>query len=75
MFKSIQTKIILILILISLVMIIGTGIFYIGTLEKSKKNIVEQEVIQKDIDNTKTVLIIVSTSFAVIRYSCNNIFF
>ena len=75
MFKSIQIKIILILIIISLLMIIGTGMLYISSLEKTKEKIQEQEIIQKNIDNTKTVLIIVASSFAIMRNSYNNIFF
>ena len=74
MFKSIHTKIILILIVISLVMIIGTGLFYISRLEKSKQNIEEHEVINENIEKTKTILIIVSVSYLAIRSSSCNIF-
>ena len=58
MFKSIQIKIILILIIISLLMIVVMGLLYISSLEKTKENVQEQEVIESNIDNTKTVLII-----------------
>lgn len=75
MFKSIQIKIILILIIVSLLMIIGTGFIYISSLEKTKEAVEEKEVIQSNIDNTKTVLIIVSSSFLIMRSSHSDIFF
>ncbi len=74
MFKSIQTKIILILVAISLVMIIGTGLFYISRLEETKKTVEEQELINENIEKTKTILIIVSVSYLAIRNSSNNFF-
>ncbi len=74
MFKSIQIKIILILIAISLIMIIGTGMLYIKSLEETKENIQEQEIIQEEIENAKTTVLIVSISFTLIR-SDNNYFF
>ena len=75
MFKSIQTKIILILIIISLIMIIGTGFFYISTLEKTKQTVQEQELIEKNIETTKKIIIISSASFTVIRYYDSHFFF
>jgi hypothetical protein len=74
MFKSIQTKIILILVAISLVMIIGTGLFYISRLEETKKTVEEQELINENIEKTKTILLIVSVSYLAIRNSSNNFF-
>ena len=66
MFRSIQIKIILIIMLISLIMIAGTGVFYISNLESAKQNIKEQEVIQEKIQDTQRVLIIVTISFIII---------
>ena len=75
MFKSIQTKIIIILIVISLIMMIGTGLFYISSLEKTKENVKEQRQIEDNIERTKTTIIIVSVSYAIIRNCCNCVFF
>jgi uncharacterized membrane protein YwzB len=74
MFKSIQTKIILILVAISLVMIIGTGLFYISRLEEARGSVEEQELINEDIEKTKTILIIVSVSYLAIRNCSYNFF-
>ncbi len=75
MFKSIQTKIILILIIISLIMIVGTGMFYISLLESNKNVGQETEQIETNIQNAKTILVIVSVSFSIIRSSSNILFF
>jgi two-component system sensor histidine kinase VicK len=66
MFKSVQMKIILIIMVISLIMILGLGTLFIVNLEKTKLIVQEQNVIEEQIQNTKAILTIIATAFVII---------
>ncbi len=66
MFKNIQIKIILVLVIVGIVVISGIGFFSISTTKKLKDNIVEKEAIETQIRQNE--ILFVSRSISIYCY-------
>lgn len=66
MFKNIQIRIILVLVIVGIVVISGIGFFSISTTNELKDNIVEKEAIETQIKQNK--ILFISRSISIYSY-------